>query len=74
MDEGRQTGNRINSINQSIESFTRQSGRRVQGIYAQRDQRRAASQSNINQAYSQIPSLTSTLLGAGSSVLPFVNV
>ena len=74
MDESRQTDNRINSINQSLESFTRQSGRRVQGIYAQRDQRRAASQSRINQAYSQIPSLTSTLLGAGSSALSAISV
>ena len=74
MDEGRKTGNQINSINQSIESFARQSGRRVQGIYAQRDQRRASSQSNVNQAYSKVPSLTATLLGAGSSALPFVEV
>ena len=73
MDEGRQTSNRINSINQSLESFTRQSGRRVQGIYAQRDQRRAASQSNINQAYASVPSLAGTLLGAGSAALPYID-
>ena len=73
MDEGRKTGNQINSINQSIDSFTRQSGRRVQGIYAQRDQRRAASQSNINKAYASVPSLAGTLLGAGSAALPYID-
>ena len=72
MNEGRKTGDEINTINQSIESFARQSGRRVEGIYAQRDQRRSTSQSRVNQAYARIPSLTATLLGAGSAALPYI--
>tara|TARA_R100000773_G_scaffold1000_3_gene1627 strand:- start:5523 stop:6035 length:513 start_codon:yes stop_codon:yes gene_type:complete len=70
-DEGMKTGNRINAINQSVESFARQSGRRVQGIDAQFRQRRNVAQSRVNKAYAQVPGLTSTLLGAASSSLPF---
>ena len=74
MNEGRETTGKVDSINQSIESFARQSGRRVEGIYAQRDQRRSTSQSRVNEAYAKVPSLTSTLLGAASSGLQFANV
>ena len=61
-DQERQTANFRESINQALESASRQYGRNVQGLTAQRDDRRNQLQSNVNQAYNQIPSLGSVLL------------
>ena len=68
-DSERQTANARESINQSLESATRQYRRNVQGLVAQRDNRRNQIQSQINQAYNQIPSLSSVILGAASQGL-----
>ena len=61
-DEERQTANAREAINQTLESIGRQYTRNVKGLVAQRDNRRNQLQSNINQAYNQIPSLGSVLL------------
>ena len=55
-DAERQAANARESINQSLESASRQYTRNVEGLIAQRDNRRNQLQSNINQAYNQIPS------------------
>lgn len=55
-DSERQTANMRESINQAMESQSRQYTRVVRGLEAQRDNRRNQLQSNINQAYNQIPS------------------
>ena len=68
-DQERQTANFRESINQSLESASRQYGRNVQGLTAQRDDRRNQLQSNVNQAYNQIPSLGSTLLNVATQGL-----
>lgn len=68
-DQERQTANFRESINQSLESASRQYGRNVQGLTAQRDDRRNQLQSNINQAYNKIPSLGSVLLNTAVSGL-----
>ena len=68
-DQERQTANLRESINQTLESATRQYGRNVQGLTAQRDNRRNQLQSNINQAYNQVPSLGSTLLNVATQGL-----
>ena len=65
-DQERQTANFRESINQSLESASRQYGRNVQGLTAQRDDRRNQLQSDINQAYNKVPSLGSTLLGVAT--------
>ena len=65
-DQERQIANFRESINQSLESASRQYGRNVQGLTAQRDDRRNQLQSNINQAYNKVPSLGSTLLGVAT--------
>ena len=57
------------SINQALESATRQYSRNVQGLEAQRDNRQNQLQSNINQAYNQVPSLGSTLLDVATQGL-----
>ena len=61
-DQERQSANLRESINQALNSATRQYSRNVQGLEAQRDNRQNQLQSNINQAYNQIPSLGSTHL------------
>tara|TARA_R100000234_G_C4926974_1_gene146691 strand:+ start:42 stop:671 length:630 start_codon:yes stop_codon:yes gene_type:complete len=61
-DQERQTANARESINQAVESASRQYTRNVKGLEAQRDNRRNQLQSNINQAYNQVPSLGSILL------------
>ena len=61
-DTERQAANARESINQAIESTTRQYTRNIEGLVAQRDSRRNQLQSNINQAYNQIPTLGSVLL------------
>ena len=65
----RQTLNKKDSIDQTLESVTRQYRRNVQGLVAERDNRRNQIQSQINQAYNQIPSLSSVILGAASQGL-----
>tara|TARA_R100001129_G_scaffold1412_1_gene1258 strand:- start:269 stop:835 length:567 start_codon:yes stop_codon:yes gene_type:complete len=68
-DQERQTANARESINQAVESASRQYTRNVKGLEAQRDNRRNQLQSNINQAYNQIPSLGSVLLNVATSGL-----
>ena len=68
-DQERQTANLRNSINQSLESATRQYSRNVQGLEAQRDDRQNQLQSSVNQAYNQVPSLGSTLLNVATQGL-----
>jgi len=67
--EERQTANAREAINQSLESARRQYTRNISGLEAQRDNRRNQLQSNINQAYNQIPSLGSVLLNVASTGL-----
>ena len=61
-DQERQAANYRESINQSLESARRQYTRNIEGTEAQFLNRRNQLQSNINQAYNQIPSLGSVLL------------
>ena len=68
-DQERQTANFRESINQALESASRQYTRNVQGLTAQRDDRRNQLQSNVNQAYNQIPSLGSVLLNVATQGL-----
>jgi len=68
-DQERQTANFRESINQALESASRQYTRNVQGLTAQRDDRRNQLTSNINQAYNQIPTLGSTLLNVATQGL-----
>ena len=68
-DQERQTANFRESINQSLESASRQYTRNVAGQKALRDSRRNQLQSNINQAYNQIPTLGSTLLNVATQGL-----
>jgi len=68
-DTERQAANARESINQAIESTTRQYTRNIEGLVAQRDSRRNQLQSNINQAYNQIPTLGSVLLNTAVSGL-----
>jgi len=68
-DQERQVLNQRESINQAIESANRQYSRNIEGLIAQRDSRRNQLQSNINQAYNQIPSLGSVLLDTAISGL-----
>jgi F0F1-type ATP synthase membrane subunit b/b' len=68
-DAERQTANAREAINQSIESASRQYTRNIKGLEAQRDTRRNQLQSNINQAYNQIPSLASVILNTATQGL-----
>ena len=68
-DQERQAANARESINQAVESASRQYTRNVDGLVAQRDNRRNQLTSNINQAYNQIPSLGSVLLNTAVSGL-----
>ena len=68
-DQEKQTANAREAINQTLESIGRQYTRNVKGLVAQRDNRRNQLQSNINQAYNQIPSLGSVLLNVASQGL-----
>ena len=68
-DVERQSANARESINQALESATRQYSRNVQGLVAQRDNRRNQLQSNINQAYNQIPTLGSIILNTAAQGL-----
>jgi len=66
MDTERQAANYREKINQSLESMQRQYLFNVQATEAQYDSRINQLQSNINQAYNQIPSLGQTLLNIGT--------
>ena len=68
-DQERQTANFRESINQALESASRQYTRNVRGLKAQRDNRRNQLTSNINQAYNQIPTRGSTLLNVATQGL-----
>ena len=68
-DQERQAANYRESINQSLESAKRQYTRNIEGTEAQFLGRRNQLQSNINQAYNQIPSLGSILLNTAASGL-----
>ena len=68
-DQERQSANLRESINQALESATRQYSRNVQGLEANRDNIQNRLQSNINQAYNQVPSLGSTLLNVATQGL-----
>ena len=68
-DQERQTANFRESINQALESASRQYTRNVRGLEAQRDNRRNQLTSNINRAYNQIPTLGSTLLNVATQGL-----
>ena len=69
MDTERQAANYRESVNQTLESARRQHLRSIQATEAEFKNRRNVLQSNINQAYNQIPSLGQTLLGIASSGL-----
>ena len=64
-DQERQTANAREAINQTLEAATRQYRRNVEGLVAQRDSRRNQLQSQINEAYNQIPTLAETVLQIG---------
>ena len=68
-DQERQTANLRESINQTLESATRQYGRNVQGLTTQRDNRRNQLQSDVNQKYNQIPTLASVILDTATQGL-----
>jgi len=68
-DAERQTANARESINQTLESVSRQYTRNIRGLESQRDDRRNQLQSNINQAYNQIPSLGSVILNTAAQGL-----
>ena len=68
-DAERQAANSREAINQALESATRQYTRNIRGLEADRDNRRNSLQSNINQAYNQIPSLGSILLNTAAQGL-----
>ena len=68
-DQERQAANARESINQTLESFTRQYRRNTQRLVADRDNRRNQLQSQVNQAYNQIPSLSSIILGTATEGL-----
>ena len=68
-DNERQAANYRESIRQSLESARRQHIRSIQQTEAQYQNIRNQYRSQTQQAYNQIPSLGSILLGAGASAL-----
>jgi len=68
-DLGRQGGNFRESIRQELESFARQYDRNIQNTEAEYQNIRNRLRSNTIQAYNQIPSTGSILLGAAASGL-----
>ena len=66
MDQERQAANYRESVNQSLESFRRQYNRNILATEADYQNRINQLQSNVNQAYNQIPSLASTLLNVAT--------
>ena len=69
MDQERQAANYREKINQSLESMQRQYLFNIESTEAQYDSRINQLQSNINQAYNQIPTLGQTLLNIGTQGL-----
>lgn len=69
MDQERQAANYRESINQSLESARRQHLRNIQATESEFANRRNQMQSNVNNAYNQIPSLANTLLDVASTGL-----
>jgi len=69
MDQERQAANYRESVNQSLESYRRQYERNILATEADYKNRINQLQSNVNQAYNQIPSLASTLLNVATSGL-----
>ena len=68
-DNERQAANYRESIRQSLESARRQHTRSIQQTESQYQNIRNQYRSQTQQAYNQIPSLGSVLLGAGASAL-----
>ena len=68
-DNERQAANYRESIRQSLESARRQHTRSIQQTEAQYQNIRNQYRSQTQQAYNQIPSLGSIILGAGASAL-----
>ena len=68
-DQERQTANAREALNQTLESATRQYRRNTQGLVTQRDSSRNRLQDSVNQAYNQIPSLSSIILGTATQGL-----
>ena len=68
-DQERQSANLRESINQALESATRQYSRNVQGLKVNRDNIQNRLQDDVNQAYNQVPSLGSTLLNVATQGL-----
>jgi len=68
-DTERQAANARESINQAIESTTRQYTRNIEGLVAQRKNRRNNLQSDVNQAFNRIEPLGSALLNVATSGL-----
>ena len=68
-DLGRQGGNFKESIRQELESFARQYDRNIQNTEAEYQNIRNRLRSNTIQAYNQIPSTGSIILGAAASGL-----
>ena len=68
-DNERQAANYRESIRQSLESARRQHKRSIQSTEAQYQNIRNQYRSQTQQAYNQIPSLGSIILGAGASAL-----
>ena len=66
MDQERQAANYREKINQSLESMQRQYLFNIKSTETQYDSRINQLQSNINQAYNQIPTLGQTLLNIGT--------
>ena len=67
----REGGNVVNNLNMSSAAQRRNLGLQVQGYDAELGRRISAGQSRVNQAYSQIPSITQIALGAGSQALTY---
>lgn len=69
MDQERQAANYRESVNQTLESAMRQHQRSLKSADAELANRGNIIQSNINQAYNQIPSLGQTLLDIAATGL-----
>jgi len=68
-DAERQAANAREAISQSLESATNQYRRNILGLEADRDNRRNQLQSQVNNAYNQIPSLASVILNTATQGL-----
>ena len=68
-DQERQSANLRESINQALESATRQYSRNVQGLEANRDNIQNKLQGDVNQAFNRIEPLGSALLNVATSGL-----